>query len=44
MTVILDFICMAPVDLPEVRRKRKMQNEKFLLTVGLEPKALKSEV
>ena len=41
---MLDFICMAPADLPGAHRKRKMQNEKFLLTVGLEPTALRFEV
>ena len=44
MNVMLDFICMAPVDLLGVHRKRKMQNEKFFLTVGLEPTTLRSAV
>ena len=42
MNVMLDFICMAPVDLSGARRKR--QNAKFLPTVGFEPTALRSEV
>ena len=45
MDVILYFICMAPVYLQGAHQKRKkMQNEKFLLTVGLEPTALRSEI
>ena len=41
---MLDCIWMGPVDLPEARRKRQNQNEKFLHTVGLEPTTLRSEV
>ena len=44
MNLMFDFICMTPVDLPGARRKRKMQNETFLLTVGLDSTALRSEV
>ena len=44
MNIMLYFICMAPVDLPGARWKRKMQNEKFLLTVGFELTVLRSEV
>ena len=43
MNVMLDFICMAPVDLSGAHRKRKKQNEKFLLKVGFEPTALRSD-
>ena len=42
MDVMLDFICMGPVDLQGARRKR--QNTKFLSTVELEPTTLRSEV
>ena len=44
MNVMLDFICIAPVDLPGAHKKQKMQNEKFLLKVGLVATALRSEV
>ena len=39
--VMLDFICMEPQERVE---SDKIQNEKFLLTVGLEPTTLSFEV
>ena len=35
--VMLDFICMGPVELPGVQNKLKLQKEKILSTVGFEP-------
>ena len=37
MNAMLDFIRMGPVYLPGARRKRQIQNEKFLPTRELEP-------
>ena len=34
---MLDFNFMGPVELPGEPSKRKLQNEKFLSTVGLDP-------
>ena len=38
---MLDFICMGRVDLPELVESNKIQNAKFLPTVGLKPTSLR---
>ena len=37
MNVMLDFICMRPVQVQGTRNKRTYQNEKSLSTVDFEP-------
>ena len=37
MNAMLDFICMGPVEPPGARKKRQLQNETFLSTVGFKP-------
>ena len=44
MDVMLDFICMGPVDRKERIGSDEIQNEKFLPTVGLEPTTLRFQV
>ena len=37
INVIFYFICRGAVELPGARKKRKLQNEKFLSIMGFEP-------